>query len=567
MTRKATYILPIAFGALLSACSTQTTQEDAISLHQVDSHDTQSSVSNQRSPTTTEESAELVRLQRKLRQNEQAIESLSSELDEKESRLAVLMQDDTNGALLYEVERLRRERDRLEIQYNQMRVQNERLESRLTSLQNDEPSSRVDSKEYVELNKDFRTLENERYALSKDYRDLSIEHAQLRSQYQHLDQERTQTLAELDALTLENQQLGDALTEARIQHQALWDKVRVQSNVIDVLEQKNADLNRQGRIVAAAQSGDANNEVDQTADLQALVARLEAEINAQNKLITDYQTDVEKLTSAFEAQEERFAEESERLEGLYHAAEQKNLQFTQSLESTRKLLGERDRMVAQLEQRLERVSDERETLATRLSELQQQHDAAQKEIVFLQEQGESQAKAKTELETQVNNLIPFEGAVQSLQRQLQSELTNTRWSLPSQANLHDNFEIQFIADVDNPIEGQTYYAELIVDSAINMLSSPQAETVVDNGKISFRWRLTGLNERPNATMNIAVSQNVNYDGQRIVRQVYRDSETVELISTDWLSKYGYWGIAILSGLLVGFVAARVGTRQGANERP
>ncbi|MEC8483183.1 MAG: hypothetical protein VXY99_05120, partial [Pseudomonadota bacterium] len=161
---------------------------------------------------------------------------------------------------------------------------------------------------------------------------------------------------------------------------------------------------------------------------------------------------------------------------------------------------------------------------------------------------------------QVNNLIPFEGAVLSLQQQLKSELSDVRWTLPTSANLHDTFEIQLSATVDQPVQGQTYFAELFTDSALSMMSSSEAEATVNQGKLNFRWRLSGLNERPNATMNVSVTQAVNYDGQMILRKVYRDTQSVELISNDWLGKYGFWVAAILGGLLIGFVGGKVGKR-------
>lgn len=563
------YVVPVALGVALSACSTQTTYQDS-AVQQTKLHSVPSASQNtSEHVSSSDHRSDIEALRQQLTENADRMARLTAKLDDKDRQLSQLMQGDKEASLLLQMRQIEAERDALEIQYNQLRLENDRLTAKIERLENDVQIAQQTISErqvdFMALNKSFRTLDSAHFALSKDYRDLSVEHAHLKSQYKMLQDKNLQLAETLDTLGQENLTLGGALSEARAQHQVLWDKIRVQSNVIDTLQNQNAELHRKGRLVIAADDS-APEAADNSAQLKAKVVRLQAELSAQNNLISGYQSDVVKLEAALQRQEDDLGNQLQSLESTYQTAAQRNRELERELAQLKQGLASQETKAESLAQKLQSSAAEKQQMMAQLAELRARNDSSAQAIKTLQAQSSVQAEEKALLENQVNNLIPFEGAVLSLQNQLKSELTNVRWSLPTSANLHDTFEIQLSADVASPVQGQTYYAELFVDSALNMMSAAEAESTLNQGQLNFRWRLSGLNERPNATMNVSVTQEVNYDGEIILRKIYRDTESVELISTDWFNKYGFWGAAILGGLLLGFAVGKLGQSNRSERR-
>ena len=563
------YVVPVALGVALSACSTQTTYQDS-AVQQTKLHSVPAASQNtSEHVSSSDHRSDIEALRQQLTENADRMARLTAKLDDKDRQLSQLMQGDKEASLLLQMRQIEAERDALEIQYNQLRLENDRLTAKIERLENDVQIAQQTISErqvdFMALNKSFRTLDSAHFALSKDYRDLSVEHAHLNSQYKMLQDKNLQLAETLDTLGQENLTLGGALSEARAQHQVLWDKIRVQSNVIDTLQNQNAELHRKGRLVIAADDS-APEAADNSAQLKAKVVRLQAELSAQNNLISGYQSDVVKLEAALQRQEDDLGNQLQSLESTYQTAAQRNRELERELAQLKQGLASQETKAESLAQKLQSSAAEKQQMMAQLAELRARNDSSAQAIKTLQAQSSVQAEEKALLENQVNNLIPFEGAVLSLQNQLKSELTNVRWSLPTSANLHDTFEIQLSADVASPVQGQTYYAELFVDSALNMMSAAEAESTLNQGQLNFRWRLSGLNERPNATMNVSVTQEVNYDGEIILRKIYRDTESVELISTDWFNKYGFWGAAILGGLLLGFAVGKLGQSNRSERR-
>lgn len=563
------YVVPVALGVALSACSTQTTYQDS-AVQQTKLHSVPAASQNtSEHVSSSDHRSDIEALRQQLTENADRMARLTAKLDDKDRQLSQLMQGDKEASLLLQMRQIEAERDTLEIQYNQLRLENDRLTAKIERLENDVQIAQQTISErqvdFMALNKSFRTLDSAHFALSKDYRDLSVEHAHLKSQYKMLQDKNLQLAETLDTLGQENLTLGGALSEARAQHQVLWDKIRVQSNVIDTLQNQNAELHRKGRLVIAADDS-APEAADNSAQLKAKVVRLQAELSAQNNLISGYQSDVVKLEAALQRQEDDLGNQLQSLESTYQTAAQRNRELERELAQLKQGLASQETKAESLAQKLQSSAAEKQQMKAQLAELRARNDSSAQAIKTLQAQSSVQAEEKALLENQVNNLIPFEGAVLSLQNQLKSELTNVRWSLPTSANLHDTFEIQLSADVASPVQGQTYYAELFVDSALNMMSAAEAESTLNQGQLNFRWRLSGLNERPNATMNVSVTQEVNYDGEIILRKIYRDTESVELISTDWFNKYGFWGAAILGGLLLGFAVGKLGQSNRSERR-
>lgn len=570
------YVVPVALGTILTACSNQSVRDDSAS---------QLTVQTAKQPLLSVPFAdpavnakEIDQLHIQVAKNFDRIARLAAQLDEKEQTLSELMSGYIDASTLMRIQRLGNERDELELTYNQLHQDNDRLTARIRTLQNDaqvmalkalqpeiEPEPELSPEaDFVQLNRDFRTLNTAHYALSKNYRDLSIEHAHLKSQLDTLTQQNDALSRNYSALQDQNEMLTGNLTEARTQHQALWDKVRMQGDVIRTLQSENADLQHRGGLIMAADGG--SNELPDVTNLMAQITRLKAELTAQNSLIAGYQQDVTQLEAALSRKEQDLTSQLTTLDSRYQDLTKRHRQVTAELTELRNALQTRDQRMAGLKSELESSSQQKTDLLAQLQQLREQYQNSQRQIQELEQQALIQTEEKTKLENQVNNLIPFEGAVMSLQRQLKSELTNVRWTLPTSANLHDTFEIQLSAEVENPVQGQTYYAELFVDSALSMMSAAEAESTLNQGQLNFRWRLSGLNERPKATMNVSVTQEVNYNGQVILRKIYRDTESVELISKDWLNKYGFWAAAILGGLLIGFAVGKLGRRTDTEGR-
>lgn len=568
MNKPYRYIVPMALGTILTACSNQSVRDETSTQLTIQ---TPISSSVHQAVTNIAMEENLDQLHVKLAQNFDQIAKLAKQLDDKEKALSDLMSGYIDASTLMTIQRLGNERDELELAYNQLHQDNDRLTSRIRTLQAEpqtfalqnvnaiqDTSQSNDDTDFVQLNRDYRTLSSAHFALSKNYRDLSIEHAHLKSQLDSLVDQNKTLSSDYSTLSNENHALAATLSDARAQHQLLWDKIRVQTDVINTLQANNAELLRSGSFVVAANTNSV--EVPDAAKLMAQITRLKAELTAQNTLITNYQKDVSQLESALSRQEKDLTGKMQSLESRYKDLTERHQQSSKNLAELREDIQFRNDRIETLQKELASSSEQKSSLLEELKQLRVQYLNSQKQIEALETQAQSEAEQKQVLQNQVNNLIPFEGAVMSLQRQLQSELTNVHWTLPTSANLHDTFEIQFTADVANPVQGQTYYAELFVDSALSMMSAAEAESSINQGQVNFRWRLSGLNERPNATMNVSVTQEVNYDGQVILRKIYRDTESVELISKDWLNKYGFWVAAILGGLLIGFAAGKLGRR-------
>ncbi|SBS31304.1 Chromosome partition protein Smc [Marinomonas aquimarina] len=567
MSKPYRYVIPVALGTLLSACSHQSMRDDASSQLTAQTPAKSQFIAASVVDTATDSlTADQLHLQ--IAQNFERISKLAVQLDEKEKTLSEMMTGNIDASTLMRIQRLSNERDELELIYNQLHQDNERLTAQIREQKTDAPAiAKVmpttdegePSADFVKLNQDFRTLNSAHYALSKNYRDLSIDHAHLKSRIDTLSDQNQKLSRDYSALSEENLILNGTLTDVRTQHQALWDKIRVQTTVIDTLQSENAVLQQRGGLLSVADN--AGNALPDTATLAAQVTRLQAELSAQNSLLSGYQKDVAQLEAALTRQEQDLTGQLNTLETRYQELTQRHRQVNSELTQLRNALQARDQRIATLQDEFEVSSNEKAELLEQLQQLRDQYANSQTQIANLQQRALIEAEQKLTLENQVNNLIPFEGAVMSLQRQLQSELSNVRWTLPTSANLNDTFEIQLSAEVTNPVQGQTYFAELFVDSALSMMSAAEAESTLNQGQLNFRWRLSGLNERPNATMNVSVTQEVNYDGQVILRKIYRDTESVELISKDWLNKYGFWGAAILGGLILGFAVGKLGRRE------
>ena len=534
MKMRTTILIPFTLGLMVSACSTTSTSSQG-----------QVAKSMQRTgsiePNAFVIGKKIHALEQSLSQNNAQLLALQTRLDKKDSLIADLDKSATTAESLVTLRNEQRLRDSLESQYAELKIENDHLVNQVSSL-SEENKQQIEhtedtggyvssGRDFLSLNNSFQTLDSQYYALNQEYQALNKQQLSLQHQYDLLMKVNQENQQALTSLKKSNADLTQELSESTAKNKALWWKIDSQRNSIDVSQKStNTDIDQKQ---LAAMGGDA---------LRDDITKLSGVVAAQKVLILEYQSDIAELEASLNTDNDngdKMALLSERLSKLVA-------------------------MNASVENRLKRSQ-----LALKVSEANQQHLASalalsKRQQVSLQQQLSS-LKAKMVgnksqrmlLESQVNDLIPFQAEVSALQSQIDSGLSNVRWKIPNEIALHNNFEILVTATVDRPVSGQTYVAELIVDSAIQMVSASEAEAVLKNGELQWRWRVNGLNERPKAQLNLFISQQMNYQGQRIMRQVYRDSDAVALTNDDLIDKYGYWGLAILVGLLGGFLVGRI----------
>ncbi|MBJ7554670.1 hypothetical protein [Marinomonas spartinae] len=566
MISRTTLFIPIALGLMTTACSTTSNTSS-----QGQSSTTGAVASAQQNPTNTNQKASLQEtlqaknqrieaLQQTLAKNQSKLTELQHQLDEKDALIDALGKSSSNSESLVALEKEKRLRSDLESRYAKLRVDNDQLNKKIAQLKTENASlkkqltSRLSvnkasqnqdntnaTLDFVKLNKSYQTLNSAYSALQKKYRSLESKQKSLQQRYNKLTLDNLSDQKALDSLKAENLKLGGQISDARAQQESLWDKIHVQEGMIKHLQTKLTD---QYRNQSTSSDDTATNQ--ESSQIRGQIATLEAKLNAQASLIDDYKKNVQTLKKQL-AQHTVDARHIEALESQLAQLERMNVDANKALKDSNKAL-----LASQAQA---------ESLSDQLTGIEQDKANLEKELASLKEQSAKDAAERTKLAAQVNDLIPFQAEVASLKNQLAVSLESVTWQLPKEASLHNNFEIVVTARVANPVAGQSYVAQLVTDSAIQMISSPKVEASLQNGQLQWRWRLNGLNERPNAKLNLFVSQEMNYHNQVILRQVYDGSETMALKNDNLLDKYGFWAGAILLGLAGGFGAGYMSRRK------
>ncbi|REG85505.1 hypothetical protein [Marinomonas pollencensis] len=546
MTKRMTILIPVALGLMASACTTTTTSQsqDQGVIGGEAMTDTQTNVSAQRAAITQQMSQmreEISALKKALVSNNQQLLELHTKLDQKDASIATLAASESDPEALLALTKERRLRETLESQYAELKVANDHLVHQISKWQAslDELDSQLLSDlsvapseaSFLALNNSFQSLDSAHYALNQSYQALLKKQHDWQDKYALLAKENQTNQQSLSFLEQENKRLAEQIAAARSQNQILWKKVRAQRDTIDGLQKGTFGQVDQGYL-------DGLN----TGELHTDIIKLSGVIEAQKTLIADYQDEINKQQAALQAG----ADNENKIQAL-----------EVSLAKLQKMNMSTQRQLAKSRSALLASQQQQSALADALSRVKSQQVVLQKQLADIEARAKNSENQRATLESQVNDLIPFQAEVNALQSQIDSGLTDVRWQIPKTMSLHNNFEILVTAKVDNPVAGQTYVAELVTDSAIQMVSASEAEAVLQNGQLQWRWRVNGLNERPKARLNLFISQQMNYQGQRIMRQVYRDSDTLALTNDDLLDKYGYWGMAILVGLLGGFLVGRI----------
>ena len=325
---------------------------------------------------------------------------------------------------------------------------------------------------------------------------------------------------------------------------------------ISQLENENTSLKEQvNSLINTPSSSDGvqaryYNLLDQNANLQAKYANLEVDNTANYQQLITLKEESLALSDALSSARQQISKQ-ENLNDTVKISEQ---------ESTIKLkqaLSDKETAIARwkyLDNELAQAQQQNKILTSQLSAVRAELLASQSALgrVSLE-----LVDAQNTLALQENDSISIVAAMQAIRSQMTVTLQNVEWLLPNENVLYDTFEILVSADVQPSFAGQTYSAELVTDSDTKMISNHVVDAVVQNGRLQWRWRVSGLNENADAQLNLFVSQQINIDGESIMRQVYRGNQKVSLINTNLFEKYGYWGIAILLGLLGGFFIGRI----------
>lgn len=520
MKARTTILIPITLGMLVSACSTTSRQQtDGI----VESANNQIELPLQSTAVSPKE-IELERvldsklslidsLQQQLAVNKTQLFALNKALDEKDARIAALQKSANNAENLLALEEQKKLRQSLESRYAALKLDNDLLVRRISQLENENTSlkNQVSSLENMPTSQDD---------FKQSYLALLSDNTELQKKYANLEADNQLNQQRLSALKKENLMLGGALSDARAQHQVLWDKIRALSGEDSVEALPSVDAQ------TALMTDDNASYERENAQMRVELADLRKQMAAQKALIDEYKNDVLRLESALD-------------EGADYAARWKAL----------------DEKLAQALQNNALLTEQLNAASAALATSQAELEALSARLVSTQQA----------LEAKENGSISIAAAIDALQLQMSSTLRNVQWQLPNEVSLHNNFEILVSAEVQPSLSGQSYQAELVTDSDIQMVSDRIATAVVQDGRLQWRWRVAGLNEKPDAQLNLFVTQQINFQDQTIQKQVYRGNETLSLINTNWFEKYGYWVGAILLALLGGFLIGRINKAKNNQE--
>ncbi|NLQ16340.1 hypothetical protein HGG82_01715 [Marinomonas sp. M1K-6] len=526
MKARTTILIPITLGLMISACSTSSRQQtDSVIGSEATSIEPQQQGSATNKDTELNETlqaklSQIDSLKQQLADNQQRLLTLNQSLDEKDATIAELQKNATNAETLAALEEQKNLRQALESRYAALKLDNDLLNRRINQLENENTSltqqvSRLEQAPTAEDN------------FQQRYFSLLRENTRLQQKYANLESDNQRNQRRLAALKKENLMLGGALSEARAQHQVLWDRIRHLSGE-KVAQESDLSTHEspisEPQTVTDTESQEASFDVGaadydtENSSMRMDIASLQEQVENQKYLIDEYRNDILKLEAALD-ETANYESRWQALDTKLAQAQQNNLLLSEQLS------------IAQT--RLNSSQTELNTLSAKLSNTQQA------------------------LEAKENNSISMAAVMASLESQFSARLQNVQWQLPNEMALHNTFEILVSATVQPASSGQTYLAELVTDSAIQMMSDPVVSVVAEDGRLQWRWRVSGLNERPEAQLNLFVSQQVNVQDQIIQRQIHRGEETLSLVNTNWLEKYGYWGVAILLGLLGGFLIGRV----------
>ena len=557
-------------------------------------------------------------LEQSIDENQQQISLLNAQLDNQEAKILSLesASDNSKAAHLLALEKEKNKLAQLDARFVRLQLENESLNQSLVELKaqnrqfkeqlliheletvqaetstssTQEPPNANNQvadvkqdlsiiglqQDYDVLNKMHHNLLHKYSRLDEDYQNLDAQYlnqkerlAKLKTNYAKLASSNQVNEQDYAALKQKNFDLAGAISDARSQQQNLWDQIQVKNKVIETLETDNSALREKSVTLDKLTSGQVTSTlpvVDNSLEMGTLNAKilvLESEIAAQKKLLTQYQ---EKLTE---------------LEQSDDKSDLKNIEITRLGQALADLKAKNDELQYEFDQLelaqavsreqqhtlLQELTMTKESLAGLTQEKQQLSSAlaqAQSELISLQGRYEesllaleSAKETRQSLETQLSDLIELEAISAGFKNHLLTSLSGVRWQLPKQVELGASFEIILTATVNDAQAGQVFIAELISDSSLQLVSSVSAEAQAQNGQLQWRWRAKGVSESQLAQVNLFIHQDIQYQEDRILKEVYRDQQTLRLVNDNFFEKYGFWMIAIFAGLMGGFIIGKL----------
>ncbi|KZM43652.1 MAG: hypothetical protein ACPGUE_08925 [Marinomonas sp.] len=573
--------------------------------------------------SVTAKDQEINQLEKIISNNQTKITDLTRQLDQQEAKISRLenAQNNTNTAKLVEIESEKQTLSELEANYINLKLENEKLNDAINSLkiqnrlykeqiiahniemenklaaEGDNLISAEESvadvkqdlsiiglqRDYDLLNSTHHTLLHKYSLLDADYQALDKEYLAQKKALNQLDDEHqtlkqtNQTLASNYAeLRQKNLDLGGAISDARAQQQTLWDQIQVKDKVIASLEADNSALREKSSSLDKLTSGQLTTALpvaDNSLELGTLNAKilvLESEISAQQKLLNEYQgklANLEQSDDKSDLKNIEIARLGQALSDLNADHKALNYQFEQ-LELAQAVSREQQ---ALLRQDLEAAQASVEELTQQKQSLTNELTLAKEELVSLQARYEesllaleSAKETRQSLEEQLSDLIELEAISAGFKSHLATNLSNVRWQIPKQVELGASFEIILTANVNDSIAGQVFIAELIGDSSLELVSSVSAEAQAADGQLQWRWRAKGVSESQVAHVNLFIHQDIQYQEDRILKEIYRDQQVLSLVNDNLLEKYGFWIIAIFAGLMGGFLIGKLNKSQPDN---
>ncbi|MCZ2723508.1 hypothetical protein O1D97_18285 [Marinomonas sp. 15G1-11] len=403
-----------------------------------------------------------------------------------------------------------------------------------------------------EYSKTVLDLLNKQKTLVDRHALLTDRHKTLEQQYLSLEKDNQGLRDSYLKIKQKNFDLGGAIADSRAQHQVLWDRISVQDKIIAELQ---ADANFKSErkvtgdlVLARNAATTVESEGFSGESLRQENNRLQSKIDQLEKMLEVQQT----LLSKYQAHTRSAVEQLAPVNNAELAELQRNLENLSKINRNTEL------SLAAVRSELDLNKVKESKLNKEMTELKDERNRIESELRKLSLREKALTAEKSALEKQINALIPFEAEVNFLEDQLKSNIANVRWQRPTAMPLNSAFEVIVTADVENVVPGQVYVAELVVDTAFDLISATEAEAVVENGKLTWRWRISGLSAHQAARADLFIHQQIQYHDQRFSRQVYRDQTLVTLENDDFWEKYGFWCFAIFAGLLGGFFVGRLG---------
>ena len=617
MKLKKQYFVLFSLAGFLTACSTTSTTSDQSTSDPLINSPTSQTSSDTQSDTQNsllaKQTVKINQLEQTLAGNQDEILQLTRQLDSQEAKLSQLKahQQDTKAAHLLEIEAEKQKLVELEAKYIALKLENEQLALSLEQLKalNQEYKTQilannlilkeVEAPELVEskyekaidegepdydvLSKMHRTLLHKYSTLDADYQSLDAQYLSkqkelddLQTQYASLEQINQKSRSDYALLKQQNLDLGGAISDARAQQQTLWDQIQVKDNIISRLEADNSALRDQSSAIESITSGQVTTAlpaVDNSLKLGTLNAKvlvLESEIAAQKKLLSEYQSKLSNLEQSddksdlknieiarlgqaladLESEHKELTYEFEQIELAQQVSQEQQLTLLQDLTQARANLAELTLQKQRLEEDLKLAQSE-------LIDLQGRYENS---LLAL----ESAKETRQSLENQLSDLIELEAISEGFKNQLTTSLSNVQWQIPKQVELDASFEIILTANVNDALAGQVFIAELTSDSSLEFVSSISAEAQAIDGQLQWRWRAKGVSESQTAQVNLYIHQDIQYQEDRVLRQVYRDQKILSLVNDNLFEKYGFWVIAIFAGLMGGFLIGKLNKAPSPN---